>query len=267
VKENCLPPQGIIVLGNNILQQKKLFLSRALILGHGFLIHYHTILFFLAKRITYMFLLGCIALHCCRQPGSVTLQKTEQSDLMLLKRKAHYDSIIYPAIVQAVQTGDLVTRMGRDVTSLLLSGFNKEDSAFSHCGVIIIENDTPFVYHVIGGEFNPDQKMKRESLYDFSDPLDAKRTGVFHPHLKASEIQKLVTIITTWFKAGLPFDMDFNLDTDNRMYCTEMFAKAIGRATENRFRIESRKVDNWEFIPVENTYRPAWIMEKLRIAY
>ncbi len=203
----------------------------------------------------------------CRQTSTATHRETEYSDSLLQKRNVQFNETVYPALIATVETGYLITRMGRDITSQLLAGFNKNDTSFSHCGIVIIENDTPFVYHCIGGEFNPDQKMKREKLIDFGAPLDARRIGVFKPAINSSENERLVTIIKGWHNAGLPFDMEFSLDTDDKMYCTEMVAKAFEKATQTRCRIESRNIENFNFIPVENTYTTHWMKEKLKLDY
>jgi hypothetical protein len=203
----------------------------------------------------------------CRQTSNITNQDTNFTDSLLQKRIAHYTETVYPVLARSVQTGYLVTRMGRDITSQLMSKLNIKDSSFSHCGIIIVEKDTPYVYHCIGGEFNPDQKMKRERLIDFSSPIDAKRIGVFQPDITANEKDSLVNIINVWYKAAIPFDMDFRLDTDQKMYCSEMITKAFERATDYRCRIETRMIENFEFIPVENTYSTPWMKEKLRMAY
>lgn len=208
-----------------------------------------------------------IILFACRQTHSVANNKDVQPDPILGQRITDFSKNIYPDILDSVRSGDLVTRMGRDITSMLLSGFNKHDSSFSHCGIVNIENDTPFVYHCIGGEFNPDQKMKREPIFMFAAPENSKRIGLYQPLLSKDEIQSLVTIVKGWFAAGLPFDMDFNLATDNRMYCAEMVSKALAGATGNRCRIETRKIDSTVFIPVENTFLNPWMKEKLQLAY
>src|SRR5690349_1299140 len=56
--------------------------------------------------------------------------------------------------VGRLRTGDLALRTGADATSYLLRQMNLTDKSFSHCGIVLVEQGQPFVYHCIGGEDN-----------------------------------------------------------------------------------------------------------------
>ena len=60
-----------------------------------------------------------------------------------------------------IRNGDIITRVGNDFTSECLRKINVREKTWSHCGIASIEHDSIFVYHSLGGEFNPDEIIYR----------------------------------------------------------------------------------------------------------
>src|SRR5690606_8118673 len=83
------------------------------------------------------------------------------------------------ALKKLTQSGDLITRTGNDFTSQSLKSLNRRNKTFSHCGIIKIENDSVFVYHTLGGEWNPDQKLRKDPFEIFADPVSNNLLGLF----------------------------------------------------------------------------------------
>jgi len=204
----------------------------------------------------------------CRQPD-FDFQKLEikKKESMLMKKTIFFKNKVYPEATRIAENGDIITRMGTDITSIMLSKINPTDSSYSHCGIISIENDSVFVYHSIGGEFNPNQKLRRDPLYIFALPADCKRLGIFRPTLTKSQQVALCAYVKKIYKIGLPFDMDFDLDTDDRQYCTEMVAKSIGTIIGRKDWVATLQSDSFRFIPVENIYHNPMVTEKKRFVY
>ena len=74
-------------------------------------------------------------------------------------RKHDHDSRI-PAVTFGgnYQTGDIVLRNGKGFISDLFRNTSKREKKYSHAGIIVIENNQPYVYHMLGnpgggGEF------------------------------------------------------------------------------------------------------------------
>src|SRR6478672_11874002 len=78
-----------------------------------------------------------------------------------------------------IQTGDLITRTGNDFTSEGLRSLNQRNKKYSHCGIASVEHDTVFVYHALGGEWNPDEKLRRDPVELFCNPLENRGFGIF----------------------------------------------------------------------------------------
>lgn len=125
-----------------------------------------------------------------------------------------------------LQTGDLVFRRGNDFASQTFANMNQEDKRFSHVGFLSIQGGTALVYHCLGGSFNPDQKILKEPLSKFLSPKSNLAFGFyrFTPLLNKFRLQKSLDSL---YAAGIPFDLKFDLKTDDRLYCSELVYKLI----------------------------------------
>ncbi len=153
-----------------------------------------------------------------------------------------------------IQNGDIITRVGNDFTSECLRQINVRNKTWSHCGIASIEHDSVFVYHALGGEFNPDQQLRRDYLPVFADPNTNKGVGIFRQQLSPTELHHLLTVIKKLHSAGVMFDMEFNLETDERMYCAEFVYKAFLWATGKRMRFNTSTVKDKVFVGVDDIF-------------
>jgi hypothetical protein len=90
--------------------------------------------------------------------------------------------------------------------------------------------DIPFVYHAIGGEDNPDQRLRRDSAHVFLSPQHNEGFGIVDFGLNKEETQKLWEVVHQFYKARPKFDMNFDLKTDDALYCSEFVCKSLNRA-------------------------------------
>ena len=158
------------------------------------------------------------------------------------------------SIQALIRSGDLVTRTGNDFASESLRQLNQRDQTYSHCGIASIEHDSVFIYHALGGEFNPDQKVRRDPLALFGEPYSNTGIGIFRFDLTTSEKDLVVHTIKGYHQAGLMFDMKFDLESDNRMYCTELVYKTFSQATAGRLRFSTSFIGQFKFIGVDDLY-------------
>jgi hypothetical protein len=137
-----------------------------------------------------------------------------------------------------LREGDLVVRMNRDPSSRFIKYFNHKDKKYSHSGIVLFEHGYPYVYHILNGEENPDQKIRMDSLSHFCSPKRNEAFGIYRYNMSADEISKLKIIVRKWYAKGIRFDSLFSLQSDDRMYCSEMISKAVTEATDKRILIE-----------------------------
>jgi Permuted papain-like amidase enzyme, YaeF/YiiX, C92 family len=134
-----------------------------------------------------------------------------------------------------IQTGDVIFRNGNDDVSRAARSMNRKDTSFSHCGLVQIENDTIFVYHAIGGVYNPDQRLRRDPIDSFCTPAENTAFGVYRYNLNDVQVSRLGALVRQQYRAGLKFDLFFNFESDDVMYCSEFVFKSLNRSADGAF--------------------------------
>ena len=186
---------------------------------------------------------GCNQSSALKIPADVNLKqhKNLQTDLVQISQ-----------LKKLILPGDIITRTGNDFTSQSLKTLNRKDKTFSHCGIASLENDSLFVYHALGGEWNPDQKIKRELFDLFCSPLNNNMVGVYRFKLLQLQKNRLLQQAKLFYKSNILFDLDFDLKTDDKMYCTEFVYKSILKATDSLLTINHSFIKEFEFIGVDD---------------
>jgi Permuted papain-like amidase enzyme, YaeF/YiiX, C92 family len=170
----------------------------------------------------FLFLLFiCIA---CKQNKKETVPSAPDPK----KMAANYTRI--QQLKSVMQSGDMIFRNGNDEVSRAARSFNRKDTSFSHCGLVFIENDSPFVYHALGGSYNPSQKLLRQPLDSFCNPAENNAVGIYRYPLTTAQLNGLQQVVHTYHKAGIKFDLFFNYLSDDEMYCAEFVFKALNKA-------------------------------------
>lgn len=144
--------------------------------------------------------------------------------------------------------GDLIVRLNIDPASQFIKNFNRRDKKYSHAGLLFFENGQPFVYHIINGSDTSKEFIVKESFANFCNPKENLAFGVFRYELNLNEIKKLKILIRKWQINKIRFDHQFSLETDRKMYCSEMVSKAISRVTQNRIKFSSTMLSGTEAI-------------------
>lgn len=133
----------------------------------------------------------------------------------------------------SLQNGDLIFRRGRSLESqaVLISDYN---SRFSHVGIIYIDNKIPYVIHAVPGEINgkPDF-IKKEKLTDFLTPEKAADFALYRSDFDIEKRDSAALNALAFFQKNLVFDSNYNLDTNDQLYCTELVMKAFEKAVHH----------------------------------
>lgn len=167
---------------------------------------------------------------------------------------ANFKSI--DSAIHMLKDGDLALRTGADATSVMLRQMNLTNKTYSHCGIVLIEDGYPFVYHSIGGEDNPDARLRRDSACVFFTPVSNERLGIARLDLTALQKAKLGTIARRYLQAKALFDMDFDLATDDKLYCAEFVYKAVREATADTAYFHITHLLQRSYVGVDNLYEP-----------
>jgi hypothetical protein len=165
-----------------------------------------------------------------------------------------YNRHLVDSAIHLLKTGDLVLRTGADVTSYIFTQFNQTDKTYSHCGLVIVENGYPFIYHSIGGEDNPDEKLRRDSASFWFSPANNLGFGIARFSFNSSQMAALQGIVYQYFKEQRRFDMDFDLSTNDRLYCAEFVYKALNQAVKDSTFIRPVSKLGKTFVAVDNLF-------------
>jgi hypothetical protein len=136
-----------------------------------------------------------------------------------------------------LQEGDLVLRLNHDPASQFIKYFNRSDKSYSHAGIVLFENGFPYVYHIVNGDENPGEQIRKDSLFRFCNPRKNFGFGIYRYKIDSAEVKKLKASVYGWQETKVQFDHSFNLASDDRMYCSEMITKALAKATGKRIEI------------------------------
>jgi len=165
-----------------------------------------------------------------------------------------------------LKEGDLVVRLNRDPVSQYIKNFNPHDRSFSHAGVVLYENGYPYIFHIINGEGNVGNQIRRDSLGWFCDPRKNIAYSIFRYDINSGEIKKLKDCISKWYVQGIRFDFAFDLKSDDSMYCSEMISKALAVATNKRILIKhSQLTDGQAALFSAYTHLPFNYTSKLQV--
>lgn len=168
--------------------------------------------------------LGCLFLQAC----STSVSKEDQ-----LKAATLQHNKAKAILIHQMHSGDLALRLGNDLTSFTLSQLNNRNKSYSHCGIVSIENGNIYIYHAIGGEYNPNQKLKRETPETWFSPVHNIAIGLARYSMDSLQKLALVEQVKTYYREEKEFDMQFDLATNDKLYCAEMVYKAVQISTHD----------------------------------
>jgi Permuted papain-like amidase enzyme, YaeF/YiiX, C92 family len=153
-----------------------------------------------------------------------------------------------------LQEGDLVLRHARGFVSDAILSFSTNDPQYSHSGIVRKIKGKTYVYHASGGEENMSNSMKCDELALYCHPAAIFKFGVFHFDLPDHQRAKFISILDEWYKQGVEFDFDFDMYTDDKMYCSEMIYKALTLATNDKNYIPLSRVIDKPYVAIDNLY-------------
>ncbi len=192
---------------------------------------------------------------------------SSQNDSLLREKRIDSAFIQIDQSKKLIVSGDLILRTGKDFTSDAMKSLSLHDKTYSHCGIASWENDTLFVYHALGGDFNPNQKIRRDTFEMFCNPYENKGFGIFKYKINKYQQEKVIQIAKQFYSAGVMFDMKFDLTTDDRMYCSEYVFKTVERATSHAVLFPTTTLNGIQFVAIDNLFYNSYCKEVKRIVF
>ncbi|MER3464223.1 MAG: hypothetical protein C4329_07200 [Chitinophagaceae bacterium] len=145
------------------------------------------------------------------------------------------------SLKRVAQPGDLILRTGDDMLSEQIKYLNTKDPSYSHAGMIVEKNGQKMVGHIYPHE-SPADTIQYIAIDSFANPATNLRCALYRYNLSAAERDSLMRTINFFKANGVHFDKHYDLSTDKQMYCSEMIAKALNKATNGRIHCKEDKV-------------------------
>ena len=70
--------------------------------------------------------------------------------------------------------------------------------------------------------------------------------------LKDSMVKNIILSARDYYMKAIPFDMKFDLETDDKMYCSEFVAKSINKSISPRQVIPKSSINHFSFIGIDD---------------
>jgi len=176
-----------------------------------------------------------------------------------------------------IQTGDVLLRCGKDITSYKIREMSETDKTYSHAGIAIVKPEGIFIYHLTPPELDEpkgDTTIRLEPLEKFANFQNNFEFGIGRFPFSKGQITKMIAHLDSMRTNGVSFDFLFDLRTKNKLYCSEMIDDCIRIASDdslslkrNEFkdprlvkrvggylRADTSIVRSRLYIPIENIY-------------
>ncbi|MGC1248784.1 MAG: YiiX/YebB-like N1pC/P60 family cysteine hydrolase [Spirulinaceae cyanobacterium] len=130
-----------------------------------------------------------------------------------------------------IASGDIIFRQGNSLLSRTVISVD-ENASFSHVGLVEIIKDSPYVIHASTGEpFGKNAKVKIETLEAFLAKEETTAIALYRVREQyQSTVEQAVLFAHSYASKKLPFDQEFNLETEDSLYCTELVWRAYLQA-------------------------------------
>ncbi len=176
-----------------------------------------------------------------------------------------------------IKDGDIILRCGKDVTSYRIRELSLVDKTYSHAGIAKVTKDGIFIYHITPPDVDEprsDTLIRLEELRKFGNPQKNFNLAVGRFRLNDEQIRNMLTYLDSLKTSGVSFDFLFDLNSRQKIYCSEMIDDALRAVTNDSIALKRnnltdstliRKVSNYlrmdvnhikaaKFIPIENIH-------------
>ncbi|REJ83498.1 MAG: hypothetical protein DWQ44_03645 [Bacteroidetes bacterium] len=128
---------------------------------------------------------------------------------------------------ELIKTGDVILLEGNSFVSSVFRNFSLREKKYSHAGIAVLEGQEVFVIHMEAGK---GRGILKEKLRHYCSEIENRSYAIYRAGLNEQQIQTLLGRIKHYVSIQPMFDLEFNLDTDDKMYCTEFIYKVFNEA-------------------------------------
>jgi len=151
-----------------------------------------------------------------------------------------------------LHTGDIVFRQGKGLISEMFRKSSVKHQQYSHAGIIQITEKGVFVSHMIDDAETKKSNLKTESIEEFCNSNEVKSYAVYRYGFLSGKENMVETYFNNLAIKNVEFDEEFNLDTDNKLYCTELIYKMC--LTTANYRLPVSEIKGQPYVALDNLY-------------
>jgi len=133
------------------------------------------------------------------------------------------NSIDLKNISMNIEDGDIICRLGDRIWSLYFRDVSVTDRRFSHMGILRVNNDLISVIHTEGDTGHGIDYVNETSLEEFIQ--FARTIGIYR--IKDINGSRISDLAAEYLK--IPFDWQFDMNDDSKLYCTELLYVILNR--------------------------------------
>jgi hypothetical protein len=139
--------------------------------------------------------------------------------------------------------GDLVVRLGDDFISDRIRYLSVKDHSYSHAGIIVVHDDKKMVCNIYPDDFVPGADTVRyDNIDSFLNTRTNLKCALYRYDLSDSEKINVEAEFNKYHDKKVHFDKMYELETDDKLYCSEMIYKVLKKVTHNRVLIEQSSI-------------------------
>ena len=128
-----------------------------------------------------------------------------------------------------LREGDLLFRAGRGWRAEVVR--TASNSILTHVGIVDVADDGQvYIIHAEPPEGSRAGRVRRQSLEVFAGSQQATALIAYRPALTEKVLSRAVSAARRASDLALPFDDEFDLKSDEAMYCSELIWKAFVEA-------------------------------------
>lgn len=126
-------------------------------------------------------------------------------------------------IFSKVRSGDIVLRMGRGFVSHTICTILSDTVQFSHCGIVVCQNDSLYVVHSVSEELSEHDGVQATSLHHFVYESVPGSLAFVRYKTELDSLGDLMRQKALYYLANpKPFDHDFDLNDSTAFFCSEL---------------------------------------------
>lgn len=138
----------------------------------------------------------------------------------------------------------LVARGTTSKQFLIGEKFNTNIKSITHIGIGYQENDSLKIFNVSLNKKVNNSSLIIESWNEFTNLSDVFYVGIWELKCGIEKVEQIKLLLNDYLKTPIEFDNRFNIEDNNRLYCSEFVAKILNHIAVFDFKPEGKEVTN-----------------------